>query len=293
MLRKIKKDEKRFMKKRYKKSFRTKKKKSVISFPKSILKNKFFWTGFLFLIFGGGLCYLLFFSSIFQIKEIKVAQTNKVSSEEIKNAVWQKVNRNILLANFNQIVNELLERYPQLENIQIKRKLPNKLEVQIQEREMVAVLKKKDFLFKIKPAFSSFGNFSKKESQEYYLIDKGGVVFEKISDIPPDVLRIKKQIRSGDISLGKQYIEKEIMRKILEIKNEEEVTIKEITVISEERLNAKTTESWEIYFSLKKDLGLQLTELDVLLKEKLSFQEREDLKYIDLRFGKIYFKKSN
>ena len=60
------------MVKRYKKSFKTKKKKSLFYFLKIILKNKSFWTGFLFLFLGGGLCYLLFFSSIFKIEEIEI-----------------------------------------------------------------------------------------------------------------------------------------------------------------------------------------------------------------------------
>jgi len=281
------------MRRRYKKSFKTKKKKSVFSSSKTILKNKFFWTGFLFLILGGGFCYLLFFSSIFQIKKVEIVQDSKISSEEIKDIVWQNVNRNILLANFNQIINDLLEKYPQLKNVQIKKKLPDKLEIQIQERKTAAILEKKDFPFRIQPEFSFFGNFNKEKNQEYYLIDEEGVVFEKSNNISSDALIIKKQIRDKNVNLGKEYVKKEIMEKILKIKDEEKIGVKEITIISNERLNAKTAESWEIYFSLKKDLNLQLLELNILLEEKLSLKERENLKYVDLRFDKIYFKKSS
>lgn len=251
------------MKKRYRKSFKSKKKKSSFS----LLRKKGFWVGFFCFIFSATIVYLLLFSPVFKIKKIEVSKTNKVSSKEIKNTIWGEAHKNIFLANFKPIIKNLLEKYPQVENIEIKRKLPEKLFVQIKEREAVAIF------------------------SENYLVDKNGIAFEEIKDFNLNRLKIKKGNEKGDIILGEQYIEKKIMEKILKIKNN--FDIKEIEIISEERLNAKTFENWQIYFSLKKDIELQLSELKILLRKKIPPEERKNLEHIDLRFEKIYFKESS
>ena len=66
---------------RYKKSFKTKKKRNL-------LKNKFFWLGSLVLIILGGFIYLFIFSPVFKIKEIQVLGAEAVSAEEIRQIVF-------------------------------------------------------------------------------------------------------------------------------------------------------------------------------------------------------------
>lgn len=220
---------------------------------------------FVLLAACGGVGYFLFFSSVFEIKKIEVSKVSKVSAKEIENTVWQKSRKNILLANFNPLTKSFLEKYPQIETMEIKKKLPNKLLVQIKEREPAAIF------------------------EDYYLIDKNGVVFERAGD--SDFLKIKRRDFNKKIDFGEQYLKKEILEKVL--KAGKSFNIKEIEIISDKRINAKTDEPWEIYFSLEKDIGLQITELEILLKEKLPLEERGNLEYIDLRFEKIYFKRSN
>jgi len=53
-------------------------------------------------------------------------------------------------------------------------------------------------------------------------------------------------------------------------------------------LDVKTSEGWEIYFNLKKDINWQLTELDFLLKERIPPDKKGNVEYIDLRFERIY-----
>jgi len=61
--------------------------------------------------------------------------------------------------------------------------------------------------------------------------------------------------------------------------------ILEVSIISEERLNAKTSEGWEIYFNLEGDINWQLTKLGAVLEKEIPPEKRENLEYIDLRFG--------
>ena len=78
------------------------------------------------------------------------------------------------------------------------------------------------------------------------------------------------------------------MFKILEIdsnlKNNLNLLIKE-TIISSEKLTIITDQDWQIYFDLKEDTDWQLIKLRVVLEEKIPEQERENLEYIELRFG--------
>jgi len=243
--------------KRYKKSFRTKKKKSVFR----IFKKKFFWLALLFFIILSGLTYLFIFSSVFQVKNITILGNEKTSAEEIRIIISNNT-KNIFLADLEKIDIMLLEKYPQIANVSIKRNLPNALLVEIEERKPVAVIFK---------------------NEEYFFIDKEAVIFEKILERGSEMLVIKSE---------EEFIGKEQLSQILKInsalRDDLKILIQEIQVVSEKRVNIEVLEGWNIYFNLEKDLDWQLEEFSILLKEKISLENRENLEYIDLRFEKIY-----
>jgi len=247
---------------RYKKSYRTRKKRSVFV----IFKNKFFWLGCLVSVILGGLIYLFIFSSVFQIKNISVLGTEKTSAEEIRIIVSNNA-KNIFLADLQEIDRILLEKYPQIANIDIKRDLPDVLLIQIEERKPVAVISK---------------------NQEYFFVDKEAVIFEKISEKPSEMLIIKSE---------KDLVQKEELNQVLKInsvlRSDLKIPIKEILIKSEKRIDVETMEGWNIYFNPKKDLDWQLEEFGILLKEKISLENRENLEYVDLRFKKIYIYPEN
>jgi len=242
---------------RYKKSYRTRKKRSVFN----ILKNKFFWLGLLFFIIFSGLTYFFIFSSVFQIKNIEVLGTEKTSEEEIRIIVSNNA-KNIFLADLEEIDRILLERYVQIGNVDIKRDFPDVLLVQIEERKPVAVISK---------------------YEGYFFIDKEAVIFEEILEKPLEMLILKSE---------EDLIQKEQLDQALKInsvlKNDLKIPIKEILIKSEKRIDVETIEGWNIYFNPKKDLDPQLEEFGILLKEKISLKDRENLEYVDLRFEKIY-----
>ena len=250
------------MKYKYKKSYRTRKKRSIFD----IFKKKLFWLGLLFFIILSGLTYFFIFSSVFQIKNIAVLGTEKTSAEEIRIMISDNV-KNIFFANLEEIDMMLLERYPQIANVNIKRDIPDALLVQIEERKPVAV-------------------FSKNE--EYFFIDKEAVIFEKILERGSEMLIIKGE---------EELVGKERLNQVLKInsilRNDLEIPIQEIKIVSEKRVDVETSEGWNIYFNLKKDLDWQIEEFGILMKEKISLENRENLEYIDLRFESIFIKRSN
>ncbi len=289
------------MKYKYKKSYRTRKKRSVFN----VFKNKFFWLGLLFFIILSGLTYLFIFSSFFQIKEIKISGNIKVSVEELRNNIAGQIDKRIIffdtksifLTNLKKINKMLLEKFPQIAKVDLDREFPSSLLAQIEERKPVAI-------------------FS--EIENYFFIDKEGIIFEKVSvvdphtkrgqgaegtennevsprygvGVDPQILKIKKSALVIDLELGKEIIGKEQLDQILKInsklKDDLKIPIEEVLTISKKRINAKTSEGWEVYFNPERDLEWQLTELSILLKERIPPEKRRNIEYIDLRFEKIY-----
>ena len=95
---------------------------------KTILK----WTTLL-LILGGGIAFLLT-SPIFNIKEIEVVQNNRVSADTIKSLSGLNSNMNIFRF-WSANVEKQIEENAYIEDVKIKRKLPNKIQIEVIERE--------------------------------------------------------------------------------------------------------------------------------------------------------------
>lgn len=84
-------------------------------------------------------------------------------------------------------------------------------------------------------------------------------------------------------------IEEEELSQILNISGKLEsnlgLSLEGFLIFSEDKLAAKMTEGWEIYFNLQKDIDWQLVKLRAVLEEKIPSENRKDLEYIELRFG--------
>jgi len=94
--------------------------------------------------------------------------------------------------------------------------------------------------------------------------------------------------------LGKNAINKELMEKILQIKDTLGIGIEKIFLNSSDKLVIMTKEKWEIYFHPERDIEWQLKKLKTVLEKEFSGDKRMDLKYIDLRFGdRVYYSTSS
>ena len=264
--------------KKYRKPYRVKKKKSIF-------RNRFFWLGILILIVFIGLFYFLVFSSFFQIKEIKIsgnsafaealADRQKISVENIQEVIEKEIEQRVLflpsksifLADFPKIKAKISEIFPQIAQINCKREFPDTLTVTIEERKPTAVFNQEDL---------------------YFFLDKEGIIFENTL-AGGQLIKIKKAIKDKELKLGDRVLEKELISAILEIEskleNDLKIPIEEVLVVSDERINIKTSDGWEIYLNPKGDIEWQLTKLRVDLEEEIPQERRKDLEYIELRFG--------
>ncbi len=266
---------------KYKKNYRTKKKKLIF-------RSRYFWLSCLLLIILGTAFYFVVFSSVFKIKEIQISGDIKISVEEIRNIILEQIDKkylkkSIFLVNFKEINRAILEKFPQVAKITIDRSFPNVLAVVVEERKPVAVF------LQARPSFPE-ENLGE-QGEDYYFIDNEGIIFEKISEIPPQMLKIKNSAWISNLELGKGLLSKEKLEQILKIEKkleDLEIPLREVSIISDKRLNVETSEDWKIFFNPKEDLDWQLIELDLLIKKRIPSDKRKNLEYIDLRFEKIY-----
>lgn len=251
---------------RYRKPHRIKKKKSI-------LKSRIFWIPFFSLVFFLGIFYLIFFSSFFQIREIKISGNLEVRTKEIEDLVLTQIskniiffpNRSIFLFDSKKVSQSILDSFPQIEKANFKKNFPDKLKLEIKERNGLAIFC---------------------QAEKCFLIDGEGIIFKEISS--QQEFRIES-LKEDQIKLGRRIIEKELLSKILSIKDKLDkdfkIPLEKIAILSDERINVKTLEGWEIYFNPKKDIDWQLVKLKAVLDEEVPPQRRKDLEYIELRFG--------
>ena len=111
------------------------------------------WTSIICIISGGTAFALV--SPIFNIKEINVTGNNIVSSETIVSISELSKEQNIFKF-FNKKVVENVKTNPYVETAKVKRKLPNKVEIQVEERERTFNIEFMNGYAYIKTRFASY-----------------------------------------------------------------------------------------------------------------------------------------
>jgi cell division septal protein FtsQ len=256
--------------------------KRVRRFFLRIIKNKFFWLFTLLVFTFSGLVYLFLFSDFFQIKSIQIKGAVSQKPEEIKNLIEKEITNSLLgfktksifLVKSKKISQVILNKYPEIEYLKIKKVMPFTLDIFIEERKGVGVL------------CSEFNCF---------LFDKNGVIFKEVEKSKIDLLDFifKLDLENEDLFLSKKIFDEETIEKVLQTKdylaNNLALKPKESYIYpSKKRFDIKLKEGWEIYFSLSNKLDWQLVSLKSVLEKGISPEKKERLKYIDLRFNNVF-----
>ena len=263
---------------------RTNKRIGSLHKSKSILKKRIFRDVVLISILIIELLYALFFSQIFKIKDITIVSPKEILKQELQVFLQNELQNkafyffekdNIFLASIGKIKNGILDKYPEIKEVELRREFPKGLFLKVEKREPFGILN------------SSGNNF---------LIDEEGIVFKEVSeDFEKETLAFIL-IEHKQVKLGEGIIRLEIMQKISLIKEELEENVNiflESFYLNENRLNIKTLEGWEIYFNISQnteEIRFALTKIGVFLEKEVDEEERKNLEYIDLRFSKVYYK---
>lgn len=244
-------------------------------------KSKLIVAWILFLILA--LSYLLFFSPVFEIKEIKVSGNQAIDSENIQSSLddflYKKTliffdRNNIFLATSNKLRETLIKDFPRILFIEVNKSIFKKtIDLEITERKGAGIFCK----------------------NECYYIDKYGVIFEEAPQTSGTLILLIKDHSERDIEMGMEVIEKEFMAELIELRARlfDKFNLRVLEFIVEtipyKDLKVNIHEGWYILFDKSRDLKNQLQALELVLAEKI--EERENLEYIDLRIeNRVYYK---
>jgi len=243
-----------------------------------------FWKFLLFFIIVATFLYFILFFSKLQISEIIVLGNEKIHADDIKSLTWKNIDKKIVsllgksistksifIFNSKNTIDDILNNFPNIEDLKIEKNLPSSITLKIKER-------------------SPFGVFC--EEKNCFLIDHNGVVFESTDDSFMGII-LKKELRDGEIYLGENIIDKNIISIISKIKNELfdnfQIDVKEIFVSN--LLIFQTSLGWRIYFNPESEIDLQITKMNILLKDEITIEERKSLQYIYLQYkDRAYYK---
>ncbi|MDD5146795.1 MAG: cell division protein FtsQ/DivIB [Candidatus Pacebacteria bacterium] len=242
---------------------------------------------FIFLIILGGLIYLFGFSGVFKIKNIGISNKTQIADQDLIDIIkahlaedhWSFLPRDSwpLIAQ-GAIVQEILDKYPQIRTASLKIQLPKmSLEAIIEPRTPVAL-------------------WCDETQEKCSLVDDEGIIFQTATkeQYGTELPLIISKINNSSDDLGKKVYSAEDIRQVIRInqnlKEDLQIPLESFIADDTSFLVADTKEGWEIYFDLDSNLDISLMKLKALLDQELPINKRQGLQYIDLRFTKVYYK---
>jgi cell division septal protein FtsQ len=254
---------KKIKEKRFRKSHRYK-------IKKPFYKKKIFIYSFISISISIVLFYFLIFFSFFQINNIDISGNKKINSNELINFLDKKLSKSFLFLNSKSILiffptkiaPEILNEFPEISSLKLKRVYPNQINLEIKERRLIGTSCNSDCFY----------------------FDLTGKIFEKTENKKGLIV----ETNNRDYSLGNDLFSKKEIESILLIwrNTKDYLDIMEFKIINYE-LSVTTNQGYYIRFNIEDDIDFQIIKLDLVLTEKIPLNESKNLEYIDLRFGKI------
>jgi hypothetical protein len=279
------------------------------------------WGGFFVLALGIAI-YISVFSSIFKIKTIKTSGNNILTQDQIvqdvKNSLAKKYFNFISSDSFftlfdNKIKNNLLDAFPEIETLQIKREDFNNLEISVKERKPSAILCLAEIKENLLPMVSSTssapvlpeGTSTKPPSFELketlpqsvicFFVDESGFLYRDAPEISGTILPTFYSFSEESVRLKIKGIEAEYLKFAVQVKKELRQAGIDLSgfILSDKSgpdLKAFTGEGWFIYFDPTRSALAQTKILEAILKDEIK-DNRATLQYVDLRVeDRVYYK---
>ena len=251
---------------------------------KSSLKIYIF-AGIFFCLLAG-LTYVVIWLPYFWIENINIEDNmTYISSLEIEEFVPKK---SIFLISIDQIKNEILDKYPEIKIVEIKKRLPNTLNIKIQERKNIGVWCQIELEERLISTEELIEKEIKRKINECFYFDSDGIIFREASLIKGslvlNVYGTKKPIKIRDNVMSPKLVEF-----ILTIRQRLPEII-DFEIVSFEDLRVTTSRGYQVYFNPTYSVGSQLEALRIVIEKEIK-QELNSLEYIDLKIeGRVYYK---
>ncbi len=233
-----------------------------------------------------GVVYLFFFSKIFNVREISINNGTFVSNSEIRETADNYLEErklfiprfsNIFFVDSDKVQALISEKFPQVKNVEVEKKLLHTLAISLDKKEAV-------------------GSWCFKQDNKCFYFDKNGIAFDTAADSSGSLLLSVEDENGQFEKLGQQVVDADLLNFILKSQTELEklkISLAEFIIPAGEkfRLDAQTASGWKIYFSTSDDLKDQINTLNTFLSQKISPDKRDQLQYIDLRIpNRVYYK---
>ncbi len=258
---------------------KTLRKKHRVKRKKPLLENNLMYGSFLFFSLFCAAIYFFLFFPLFQTQSITVENTKNLNENALIEYIDERLNKKILFLNSRSIFlfsenamrNDILKKTSVIKDVSIKKFFPAEIEVKIKEREPYAVW------------------CNSADTMSCFYLDQQGVVFQKVERIPKNFIVF---IREEKAFPGKKILEKSCLSSISLVKKElsrMDIEARYFRLPTEKTFEVFTGEGWKIYFS-SGNIESEIANLKLII-EKISKEKRNDLRYIDLRFGdRVYYK---
>jgi cell division septal protein FtsQ len=265
---------------------------------KSILKLSLFLAGIL--VFLGGLVGLLYIPK-FRIAEISIEGINALDKEELKAEITNFLKGkffkilpydNIFLLSKAKITALLLQEFPNLKEISIKRNFSRKLSVLTEERKAEALW-----------CVNSLATSTDSGEAECAFVDENGFIFQPAPSFSGGIflkffderekLASTSENLGGLPNVGEEMIAASEFKKLFSFSGfllQNNMDVSRIVLKDNGEYEIDLKEGWRILLNGKNEAGLSFNNLKLVLDSNVK-EKRSQLEYIDLRFGnKVFFK---
>jgi cell division septal protein FtsQ len=218
----------------------------------------------------------LLFSPRFQISQLSVSGNNNIATEDLERVAQEKLKTSFsilgmdistesIFLSMGKGTNSLMESFPEIEKVTVKKNFPNGVSLQIVEKTPYAVWT------------DEFDN------SKCYLVDKNGTYIKNY---------VEKEEYASLIRINEKEKVKDLNKKeVLESFSKIEAKLKNNSIsvsgfdIYEEKVVAQSNLACKIYFNISDDLDWQIEKLGIVLNNSKYSANLSSFEYIDLRFG--------
>jgi cell division septal protein FtsQ len=203
---------------------------------------------------------IIFLSPIFKVKNILCTADKFACDAAITGSLSRDLNQNLLFLNTSSNKQEILYSYPQIAEVVIRRQLPDTLNVSLTLRQPVAVIEDK--------------------LQRRFLVDKNQMIYAEGNQEGLPVIKTQEAVVLGEIAVSQEM---GAVLRLVQILQESSLTVKSITIISQEYLELALESGDTVYFNAQKDIAKEVDTLNYIFQHNTPNGGKKT-QIIDLRF---------
>lgn len=245
--------------------------------------------GGLFFCILAGLSYFLFLSSFFWAEISLVNQDEfasgsiEIAQDNLNQKFWKLIpKKSIFLIPVNQIKTDILNRFAEIEEVVIRKKLPDRLEIELINRQKIGIWCQIEWMI----------NESESELAKIiqcFQIDKNGIIYKETLLISGSMILNIYSVQNQTAKIRDKVALPEILDFIMKIKDRVLLEINNFEIVSVEEIKATTDSGLKIYFNPAYSADSQIRALEIILEDETI--DDTILEYIDLKIQKrVYYK---